>query len=178
MWACEHAGIEPDILCVAKGFTAGILPMAATLASERIFDGFRGSDERAFYYGHTYCGHPLGAAVAREVLAVYRDEAILRRARPKAERLAAALAAWANGPHVSEPRCLGMVAAFRVGAAPGYLGHAGRRVCDLALERGAYLRPLGDVVYLAPPLNIPEADLGELIDIVTDSLDAAARHGA
>ena len=65
MWASEHAEVVPDIMCIAKGFTAGMLPMAATLATERLFDGFRGADERALYYGHTYCGHALGAAAVR-----------------------------------------------------------------------------------------------------------------
>lgn len=174
MWACDHAGVSPDLLCAAKGFTAGILPMAATLATERIFDGFRGADDRALYYGHTYCGHPLGAAVAREVLAIYADEAVLERAVPKARRLATALAGWSEHSGVDDVRCLGMLAAFKVGSASGYLGSAGRRVCELALERGAYLRPLGDVVYLTPPLNIPDDDLEELISIVSDSLDAAS----
>ena len=78
MWACEHAGIAPDLLCTAKGFSGGMLPMAATLATERVFDGFLGEPERAFYYGHSFCGNPLGAAVAREVLRVFEDE---KRAR-------------------------------------------------------------------------------------------------
>ena len=85
MWAGEHAGAAPDLLCTAKGFSGGMLPMAATLATERIFEGFLGDAERAFYYGHTFCGNPLGAAVAREVLRVFEEEAILERAKPKAE---------------------------------------------------------------------------------------------
>src|SRR5512139_4082371 len=80
MWACEHAGVAPDLLCTAKGFTGGVLPMAATLATRRVFDGFLGGRERAFYYGHSFCGNPLGAAVAREVLRVYEDEHVLERA--------------------------------------------------------------------------------------------------
>lgn len=173
MWACEHAGISPDVLCTAKGFTAGLLPMAATLTSERIFEGFLGTDERALFYGHTYCGHPLGAAIAREVLAIYREERILELARPKAERMRQALDEIAGLPGVSEPRALGMVAAFKVGNASGYLERAGWRVCEEARQRGAYLRPLGDVVYLTPALNIPDHDLEELLLIVKQSVRAA-----
>lgn len=101
MWACEHAGIAPDLLCTAKGFTGGTLPMAATLVSERLERGFRG-DEGAFHYGHSFCGNPLGAAVALEVLRVYEDERVLERARPKAARIAAAFAELARLPGVVE----------------------------------------------------------------------------
>jgi adenosylmethionine-8-amino-7-oxononanoate aminotransferase len=177
MWACEHAGVTPDVMCVAKGFTAGILPMAATLVTQRLFDGFRGADERALFYGHTYCGHALGAAVAREVLAIYREDAILENAKAKARRLRAAVQELAGEPGVSEPRALGMVAAVNVGADRGYLERAGWSVCEEARRRGAYLRPLGDVVYLTPPLNIPDDDLDRLLEIFRDSVLAVSRRG-
>lgn len=172
MWACDHAGISPDLLCLAKGFTAGILPMAATLASERVFAGFDGGTERAFLHGHTYCGHPLGAAIAREVLAIYRDEQILAAARPKAARIAEHFAELATLPGVHQARCLGMVGALTLGDDRGYLGQLGWRVYERALERGAYLRPIGDVVYVAPALNIADSDLAQLLAILRDSLIA------
>jgi adenosylmethionine-8-amino-7-oxononanoate aminotransferase len=173
MWACEHAGVAPDLLCLAKGLSGGILPMGATLATARVFDAFLGSDERAFFYGHSYCGHPLGAAIAREVLAIYRDERILEAARPKATRIAQAFAALAAEPGVARARALGMVGAVDLAASGGYLGQGGWAVYREALRRGAYLRPLGDTVYIAPPLNIPDADLDELLAIVKASLAAA-----
>jgi adenosylmethionine---8-amino-7-oxononanoate aminotransferase len=166
MWACEHAGVAPDILCLAKGFTAGILPMAATLTTERIYRGFLGADERAFFHGHTYAGHALGAAVAREVLAIYRDEAILERAAPKAARLARGFERIATLPNAVNPRSLGMVGAIDVGGQTGYLERSGWAVYEEALKRGAYVRPLGNVVYLAPALNIPDDELEQLLDIV------------
>src|SRR6266700_322619 len=92
MWASSHAGISPDLLCTAKGFSGGMLPMAATLATERLFAGFLGGRERAFLHGHSFTGNPLGAAVAREVLAVYRDEDVLGQVARKAPRLAQAVA--------------------------------------------------------------------------------------
>src|SRR5580704_7209223 len=85
MWACERAGGTPDILCLGKGFTGGMLPMAATLVTARVFEAFLGPPERTFYYGHSYCGNPLGAAVAREVLAIYKDERIVAKATSKAQ---------------------------------------------------------------------------------------------
>src|SRR5277367_1485978 len=173
MWAADRAGVCPDLLCLAKGFTGGMLPMSATLVTARVFDAFLGPPERAFYYGHSYCGNPLGAAVAREVLAVYREERILERAAPKADRIAAAFRGFAALPGVLRTRSLGMTGALDLDAGGGYLGRAGWRVYEEARRRGAYLRPLGDVVYVAPPLNIPDADLDELLAIVADSLRAA-----
>ncbi len=174
MWAAERAGVRPDLLCLAKGFSGGMLPMAATLTTARVFDAFLGAPDRAFYYGHSYCGNPLGAAVAREVLAIYRDERILERAAPKAARIAAAFAAFGALPGVARTRSLGMTGALDLEAQGGYLGRAGWRVYEEARRRGAYLRPLGDVVYVAPPLNIPDADLDELLAIVGASVLAIA----
>jgi adenosylmethionine-8-amino-7-oxononanoate aminotransferase len=174
MWACEAAGVSPDLLCLAKGFTGGMLPMAATLVTERVFAAFLGPPERAFYYGHSYCGNPLGAAVAREVLAVYRDERILERAAPKAARIAAAFSRFGELPRVLRTRSLGMTAALDLDAAGGYLGRSGWQVYEEARRRGAYLRPLGDTVYVTPPINIPDADLDELLHIVEASVRAAA----
>jgi adenosylmethionine-8-amino-7-oxononanoate aminotransferase len=172
MWAADRAGVRPDLLCLAKGFTGGMLPMAATLVTARVFDAFLGPPERAFYYGHSYCGNPLGAAVAREVLAIYRDERILERAALKADRIAAAFRGFGALPGVLRTRSLGMMGALDLDAGGGYLGRAGWRVYEEARRRGAYLRPLGDVVYVTPPLNIPDADLDELLSIVADSVRA------
>jgi adenosylmethionine---8-amino-7-oxononanoate aminotransferase len=173
MWACNDAGIRPDLVCVAKGFTGGMLPMGATLVTERVFDAFLGSPDRAFYYGHSYCGNPLGAAVAREVLAIYRDEQVLSRAKSKAERIARAFGELAGAPGVLRTRSRGMIGALDLSAEAGYLSEAGWRVYSEARRRGAYLRPLGDVVYVAPPINIPDEDLEELLSIVKESVAAA-----
>ncbi|MDX2051238.1 MAG: adenosylmethionine--8-amino-7-oxononanoate transaminase [Polyangiaceae bacterium] len=176
MWACEHAGVAPDILCSAKGFSGGLLPMAATLASERVFGGFLGDPSRALHYGHTYCGNPLGARVALEVLAVYRDESILELARPKAQRIKETVQALAEVEGVSAVRSLGMVGAVELqSSSSGYLERAGWRVYEEAKKRGAYLRPLGNIVYMAPALNISEVDLEELLAIFTDSIRAVLK---
>ena len=169
-WACEHAQIQPDILCAAKGFSGGMLPMAATLVTEQIFQGFMGDKSRAFYYGHTFCGNPLGAAVAREVLAIYRDERILERAIPKAARIAEAFESVSSQFAVREVRCLGMMGAIELDGGAGYFGDAGWRVARRALEHGAYIRPLGNVIYITPALNIPDSDLEELLNIVVESV--------
>ncbi|HKQ69098.1 MAG TPA: adenosylmethionine--8-amino-7-oxononanoate transaminase [Polyangiaceae bacterium] len=173
MWACSAAGVAPDLLCLAKGFSGGMFPMAATLVAERIFDAFRGS---AFYYGHTYCGNPLGAAVAREVLAIYRDERILERAVPKAVAIARAFEAMGDLPRVSNARWLGMIGAIDLeDAEHGYLGTSGWRVYEAARRRGVYLRPLGNVVYVAPPLNISDGDLAELLGKVREAIEEVVK---
>jgi adenosylmethionine-8-amino-7-oxononanoate aminotransferase len=172
MWACERAGIAPDLLCTGKGFSGGMLPMAATLATPRIFEGFLGAPERAFFYGHTFCGNPLGAAVAREVLCVFEDEKILERARPKGERMARAFAALGALPGVARTRALGMVAALDLEGGTGYLAEGGRSVAEEARRRGAYIRPLGNVIYLTPALNIPDEDLDRLLGILGESIEA------
>jgi adenosylmethionine-8-amino-7-oxononanoate aminotransferase len=177
MWACAHAGIAPDLLCTAKGFSGGMLPMAATLATPRVFAGFLGGRERAFYYGHSFCGNPLGAAVALEVLRVYEEERVLERAAPKAARIADAFAKLGALPGVARTRALGMIGALDLAGGDGYLADIGWRVYEEARKRGAYLRPLGNVIYVAPPINIDDADLDALLAIVSESV-AAVLGGA
>jgi adenosylmethionine-8-amino-7-oxononanoate aminotransferase len=170
MWACDHAGIAPDLLCTAKGLSGGVLPFSATLATTRIYDGFRGDKSRALMHGHTFCGNPLGAAVAREVLAIYREDDVLEAAKPKAARLAERIKQMAEVPRVSAPRSLGMCAAFEVGTR-GYMGTTGWQISDAALALGAHLRPLGNTVYVVPPLNIDDRDLDRLLDIVREATE-------
>ncbi len=172
MWACEHAGVAPDVICTAKGFCGGMLPMAATLVSARVFEGFLGSADRAFYYGHSFCGNPLGAAVALEVLRIYREEQVLERAGPKAAKIAAAFEALEELPAVARSRSLGMIGAVDLSGDEGYLARAGWRVYDEARSRGAYLRPMGNLVYVTPPLNIPDEALERLLAIVRESIES------
>jgi len=176
MWACSAASVSPDLLCLAKGFSGGVLPMAATLVTERIFRGFVGDKARAFHYGHTYCGNALGAAVAREVLRVYRDEEILLRAEKKSQRIAETFASFGRLPGVCNARSLGMIGAVDLEEAEvgsGYLAAVGWRVYEAARRRGVYLRPLGNVVYVAPPLNILDVDLEELLGKVREAIEEA-----
>lgn len=172
MWAGEHAGVAPDLLCIAKGFTAGILPMAATLSTARVFDAFKGAPERAFLHGHTYCGHPLGAAIALEVLAIYREERILERAAPKAVRIREVFAALGERRDVLRSRSLGMIGALDLAGGSGYHATRGWAVYAEALARGVYLRPLGNTVYVTPPLTIGDEQLERLLETVAQSVAA------
>lgn len=172
MWAADHASVVPDVLCSAKGLSGGLLPFAATLTTEPVFEGFLGGDERTFFYGHTFAGNPLGARVAREVLAIYRDEGILENLGAKARRLREGFAKLGELEGVENVRTLGMIAALDLAGGSGYLERSGWRVYEEALKRGAYVRPLGHVVYLTPPLNISDTDLDELLEIVRASVVA------
>ena len=173
MWACEAAGVAPDLMCLAKGFTAGILPMGATMATARVYDGFSGGSERALMHGHTFCGHALGAAVAREVLAVYRDERVLEGIAARARCIADAFDRIAAIAGVRRTRALGMIGAADLGEV-GYGGTGiGLRVASEARARGVYLRPLGDTVYVTPPLNVPLDTLYGLCLAVEDSIRVA-----
>ncbi|HLL01057.1 MAG TPA: adenosylmethionine--8-amino-7-oxononanoate transaminase [Myxococcaceae bacterium] len=174
-FACDLAEVVPDLLCLAKALSGGLLPFGATLATERLFSGFLGARDRALYYGHSYCGNPLGAAVAREVLAVYRDEDVLGQVARKAPKIKAAFERMAQTvPGLVRPRALGMVGAVDLGGG-GYLASGGWRVYEAARRRGLYLRPLGDTVYIAPALNIPDGALDELLHGVEASLREVAQ---
>jgi adenosylmethionine-8-amino-7-oxononanoate aminotransferase len=174
MWACEHAGITPDLMCIGKAFSA-IVPMAAVLASDKVFSAFGGGRDRAFLHGHTFCGNPIGAALAREVLAIYRDERVLDQVAKKAPVIARAFERLAAAPGVERVRFIGMIGAADLsdGGREGYLGEVGWRVYEEARRRGAYLRPLGSTVYVCPPLTISEDDLDRLLAILDESVRAA-----
>jgi adenosylmethionine-8-amino-7-oxononanoate aminotransferase len=175
MWACEHAGITPDIMCIGKAQSA-IVPMGAVLVRENVFGAFTGGRERAFLHGHTFCGNPIGAALALEMLAIYRDENVLEQVARKAPIIARAFRRIAALQGVERVRSIGMIgAADLAGDTAGYLGDIGWRVYREARKRGAYLRPLGSTVYVCPPLTISERDLEALLAILEESVVAAIR---
>jgi adenosylmethionine-8-amino-7-oxononanoate aminotransferase len=172
MWACEQAGVTPDLMCIGKALAA-IVPMAAVLATDRVFSAFGGGREHALLHGHTFCGNPIGATLAREVLAIYRDEGVIDQVARKAPVIARAFERLAGAPGVERVRSLGMIGAADLSdGREGYLGEVGWRVYDEARKRGAYLRPLGSTVYVCPPLTIPEAELERLLAILDESVRA------
>jgi adenosylmethionine-8-amino-7-oxononanoate aminotransferase len=170
MTVCGEEAVTPDLLCLAKGLTAGYLPLAATLATEEIFSAFLGSREsgRAFAHGHTFTGNPLAAAVALENLRKLRaleSEGVLRK------RMAAfgreLDCAFASDPRVREIRQRGFAAALDL---PPQIA---RQVCLRARERGLLLRPLGDSLPLVPPLCLSEDEISELVRRTAAAIDDA-----
>ena len=175
MFACEHEGVEPDMLCLAKGMTGGYLPLAATLTSERIYEGFLGEFQefRTFFHGHTYTGNPLACAASLATLDVFREERTLERLGPKIELLSELLEPVADHPAVREVRRCGFMVGIELEGLPVEL-RMGHRVTLEARRRGAIIRPLGDVVVLMPPLAISESDLRRLVEVTAESVEAAA----
>lgn len=175
MFACDQAGIAPDLLCLGKGITGGYLPLAATLAREEIFEMFLGRPEefRAFYYGHTYTGNPLAASVALANLAVFRDEHVIEAIQPKIETLGAALhSRFGRHPKVADIRQWGLMAGVELMQSPAdrrpfpYAAQTGARIAKAARKASVVLRPLGDVMVLMPPLSITEPEIETLVDAV------------
>lgn len=175
--AHQQAHIEADIVCLAKGFSGGELPMAATITTERIFSAFLGSAEKTFWYGHSFTGNPLGCAVANATLQVFEDEQLLAGLPPKVNALALGLERLSKHKWVQNPRQTGLITAFTLadpgGASEtGYLNQAGWHFYAEAKKRGALLRPLGNVIYFALPLTISVAQIEALIDVCDASLKA------
>jgi len=174
MFACEHEDVAPDILCTAKGLTGGYLPLAATLATERIYEGFLGEfeDFRTFFHGHTYTGNPLACAAALATLDVFEEEETLEALGPKMELLAELLEPVAARRQVAEIRRCGTMTGIQLADYPVDL-RMGHRVTLEARRRGAIIRPLGDTVILMPPLAISERDLRRLVTITGIAIDEA-----
>jgi adenosylmethionine---8-amino-7-oxononanoate aminotransferase len=174
MFACEQEGVTPDLLCLGKGLTGGYLPLAATLAAERIYEGFLGApaERRTFFHGHTYTGNPLACAAALANLEAFAEERTLERLGPKIELLAELLAEVAAMPEVAEVRRCGTMTGIDLGEHDPEL-RLGHRVTLAARRRGAIVRPLGDVVVLMPPLSISAEELRRLIEITAESIEAA-----
>jgi adenosylmethionine-8-amino-7-oxononanoate aminotransferase len=163
MFACEHENVIPDLIALAKGLTGGYLPLAATLATERIFNAFLGGPERTLYYGHSYTANPLGCAAALASLEIFREERVLEQLASKIELLATLLADLSCRPHVAEARQCGFIAGIELKreAKEPYPPEEliGAKVCLAARVHGLLTRPIRDTIVLMPPYCISEAQL-------------------
>jgi adenosylmethionine-8-amino-7-oxononanoate aminotransferase len=175
MFACQHEHVSPDLLCVGKGLTGGYLPLAATLASERIYEGFLGApgQARTFFHGHTYTGNPLACAAGLATLETFERERTLECLAPKIALLSEALERQvAPLAPVAEVRQRGFMVGIELGGFDPAL-RMGHRVTLAARELGAIIRPLGDVVVLMPPLSISQDDLRRLVRITAQAISSA-----
>ena len=165
MFACEHEGVAPDFLCLAKGISAGYLPLAATLTTEEVYSAFLGPQDelKQFFHGHTYTANPLACAVGLESLALLR-ESTLPNACNQIPRFTAALSRISAIPGVREIRQRGLMAGIELSPRPPR--HLGNEVCARVRAHGVILRPLGDVIVWMPPLTLQPADL-ELLERAT-----------
>ena len=180
MFACEHEGIAPDLLAVAKGLTGGYLPLAATLTTQEVFDAFVGGHEerKTFFHGHTYTGNPLACAAALANLELFEKEQVLEKIQPKIVHLQKWLERFKELPHVGDIRQLGLMAGIELVEDKAskrpypYEKRVGHRVSMEARKHGVIIRPLGDVVVLMPPLSILEEELDRLLQAVYHAITA------
>jgi len=173
LFACEHAGISPDLMCLSKGITGGFVPFAATLATDTLFDAFRSTDrKRTLFHGHSYTANPIACAAALASLALLDERSAERRRAIERSHTDAAVGLSAL-PRVENVRVLGTMLAMELVATDrGYLSAIGPALRSFALERGVLLRPLGDTVYLLPPYCSTTADLQRAYDVIAEFAEA------
>ncbi len=181
LFACDHETVTPDILCLGKGLTGGYLPMAATVARPHVFDSFLAPVDanRQFFHGHTYGGNPLAAAAALASIDLFQQTSLVDEVEPKSARLRGALTQrLADHPHVGDIRGRGLMVGIelvqdRETKAPFDSGLGmPRRVCQRATELGVWIRPLGNVVILMPPLVIADDELDVLVNTTVEAIES------
>ncbi len=171
MFACEHEAVKPDILCVAKGISAGYLPIAATLTTENIYNAFVApyKDKKTFFHGHTYTGNCLAAAASIANLDIFSQEKVLEKLQPKIAALKKGLAGFKKLKHVGDIRQKGFMVGIelvknkRTRLEYDWQERIGIKVCQRVRKDGIILRPLGNVIVLMPPLAITRKELGFLL---------------
>jgi adenosylmethionine-8-amino-7-oxononanoate aminotransferase len=178
LFACEQAGIVPDIMAVAKGITGGALPLAATLATAPIFDAHLSTDRaKLFYHSSSYTANAIACAAAAANLAIWREEDVLGRIATLSDGIAARLAILARHPAFANPRQLGTVAAIDLLTPDaGYLSDLAPRLRAFFLDRGLLLRPLGNTIYLMPPYCLDADQLDSLFAALHAAGDMFGPH--
>ncbi|MFK8112297.1 MAG: adenosylmethionine--8-amino-7-oxononanoate transaminase [Rubripirellula sp.] len=179
LFACEHESVTPDIMCMGKGLTSGYLPMAATVARPKIYQAFLApaADSKQFFHGHTFAGNPLAAAAAIASIDLFERHQVVEQVDAKAERLRTRLSSrLADHPHVGDIRGRGLMVGIELvqdrATKTSFDSDQllGQRVCRDAISRGVWIRPLGDVIILMPPLVASDDELDLLADAVIESI--------
>ena len=181
MFACQHEGVTPDLMALSKGLTGGYMPLAATLATDELYQGFLGKyeDFKTFFHGHSYTGNPLGCAVALANLDVFKKEKTLARLQPKIKTMARLLQPLRRLPHVGDVRQQGFIAAVELvldkpTQKPYPLeARMGHRAAMAARRGGLLLRPIGNVLILMPPLSTSLPELRRMAEILQASIETA-----
>jgi len=177
MFACEQASISPDILCTSKGLTGGAIPLAATLATDAIFQAHYSEDRtKTFFHSSSYTANPIACAAALANVEIWRDEPVAERVAALSARQAAGLQRFSQNPYFADSRATGTIAALDLCAgSAGYLAEIGPKLRAFFLERRLLVRPLGNVLYLMPPYCITGDELDGLYDAIEE---AGERFGA
>lgn len=173
MFACEIAGIEPDLMCLSKGLTGGFLPMGATACTAQVYEAFAKPDRGCtFYHGHSYTGNPVSCAAALASLAVFRDEPVFDRIATIEKIHREEIGKFKFHPAVAEARVIGTVAAIELKADDaGYLSSLRSKLYRFFIDRGVLLRPLGHILYILPPYAITCEELGYVYKVIGEALD-------
>jgi adenosylmethionine-8-amino-7-oxononanoate aminotransferase len=172
MFACEHASVSPDIICLSKGITAGYLPLGATVATEAIYESFLSEDRRkTFFHGHSYAANPLACAVGLASLDLFRDEDVLARIHRLERQLREGLEPLRALPIVGDVRVIGGVGALELDPSSarsggGYFDAIGPRLAAAFLEKDILIRPLGSIVYFMPPYVISDDEVDWALDTI------------
>jgi len=176
LFACETAGIVPDIMCIGKGLTGGYLPMSATIASDKVYDAFRNQpgEDKTFYDGHTYCGNPITAAAALAAIDIFTSESIVDNVAPASALLEEGFKSIAEHESVAFYKTLGLIGMCVFTSESGGSEFA-KKVTQCAIETGLFVRPLGDVLYLWPPLTASRDELVEMIRLFEQAIHKAAK---
>ncbi|WP_018236406.1 adenosylmethionine--8-amino-7-oxononanoate transaminase [Ensifer sp. BR816] len=176
LFACEQAGIAPDVLCTSKGLTGGALPLAATLCTAEIFDAHLSADRRrTFFHSSSYTANPIACAAAVANLAVWKREPVSGRIEALAANQRRRLQRFSADSRISNVRQAGTIAALDLSVpAGGYLSDVGPRLRAFFRERKLLIRPLGNVIYLMPPYCVTEADLDRAYDAIDEAASAFA----
>jgi len=177
MFACEIARVVPDLMCLSKGLTGGVLPMAATICTREIHEAFLGDDSsRTFYHGHSYTGNPIAAAAAVASLKIFQSEPVFERINAISKIHCERLSAIQKHPAVGDVRSIGTMAAVELQAGDaGYFSKLRPKLYDFFIDKGVLLRPLGNVIYILPPYVISTAELNFVHDRIAEVLDLCAR---
>jgi adenosylmethionine---8-amino-7-oxononanoate aminotransferase len=177
MFACDLAGVEPDIMCLSKGITGGALALGATACTGVIHNAFVSADQtRTFFHGHSYTGNPIACAAAVASLEIFETEPVFEGIAAIAGIHVKRLAQIKNHPAVGDARSIGTIAAVELKADdPGYMSRLKPKLYEFFLNAGILLRPLGNVVYVLPPYVISSEDLNYIHDKIRESLDLIAR---
>jgi len=173
MFACEHAGISPDILCLSKALTGGYLPLAVTAATEKVYNAFLSDDRmKALFHGHSYTANPLGCAVAISSLKLFDEEQTLQRVQRMELQFRARLDRLRAHPLIADVRGIGGVAVMELRTAEGgYLDDIGPKLTLEFVKRGLLLRPMGNILYFMPPYVITESEVDWAFDQIGDVLN-------
>jgi len=176
MFACEHEQVIPDFIALAKGLTGGTMPLAATLTREKVFEAFLGdyAEMKTLFYGHSYCGNPLGCASALANLEVFAEDKTLEKLQPKIALLADLLADLSGDAHIGDVRQCGFIAGIDIVQRPGtpypWQAQTGAKVCVAARRHGLLTRPIRDTIVLMPPLVFTEKQLESAVRAVRSAV--------